>query len=365
MASQPPLPEAPLSQRPEPLRLPQPRDLVKTAARAALAGAYRGLQKDKRDKFAKAPEREPLSRVYYRTDDGWQAPLFRVEPLPGAPGEPVLLAHGLGTNRFSLDYAPELSLARSLRARGFAVYLFEHRGDRSAIAPPHAGAWDFDDLATRDLPAAIDQIRAHSGFRRVLYVGHGLGGQLLYAHLAHSRGEDVAAATCISAPVRFRSPPSNTRALRLASLLLPGGLRVPAHAANVLRSPTLDGTAHTDGEIRRGWMLHATEDVSVGLLRQVLRWLEAGSLVDRHDRVDYAAACHGVRTPVQLVTSWGDSLCRPDDATPVLEHLSGPSELVELDASWSGLDPLVGRDAPTRVHPDVARWLARFRRDCW
>ena len=365
MADQPPLPDAPLSHRPEPLRLPQPRDLVRTAARAALAGAYRGLQKESREKFARDPAREPLARVYYRTDDGWQAPLFRVEPPPGAPGEPVLLAHGLGTNRYSLDYAPELSLARTLRARGFAVYLLEHRGDRSAIAPPDPKPWDFDDLATRDLPAAIDAVRAHSGYNRVLYVGHGLGGQLLYAHLAHSRGEDVAAATCISAPVRFRSQASHPRALRLASLLVPGALKMPAHAANVLRSPSVSGTHHTDGDVRRGWMLHATEDVSVGLLRQVLRWLEAGCLVDRHDRVDYAAACQGVRTPLQLVTSWGDSLCRPDDATPVLEHVSGPTELVELDASWSGLDPLVGRDAPSRVHPDIARWLARFRRDCW
>ncbi|HJN73118.1 MAG TPA: alpha/beta hydrolase [Myxococcota bacterium] len=365
MAEKPPPSSAHLSSFAGPLQLPVPRDLVRSAAHAALAAAWRGMRPNTGERFTRAPEKRLLSRLYYRADDGWQAPLFRLEPRPGAPGEPVVLAHGLGVNRHCLDFDPKLSLARTLNAEGYAVYLLEHRGDRSAIAPPKAPSWDFDDLATRDIPAALDAVRAHSGAARVLYVGHGLGGQLLYAHLAHSRGEDIAGACSISAPVRFTAPTSQARALRKAARFLPGALRLPTRAASAMSATSLMGEGLTEGPVHRGLLVHASEDLHVGLLRQVLRWFEAGALVDRDDRIDYACALHGLKTPIQLVTSWGDPLCRPEDATPVLSHLAGPSDLVELDASWNHLDPLLGKDAPSRVYSHIVRFLGRFREACW
>lgn len=348
-----------------PLQLPEPRDLVRSAAHAALATAWRGLQPQSRERFTAPPDARLLNRLYYRADDGWQAPLFRVEPRCGAPGEPVVLAHGLGINRHSLDYDPKLSLARALSAEGFAVYLWEHRGDRSAIAPPKAASWDFDDLVTRDLAAAIDAVKAHSGYERVLFVGHGLGGQALYAHLAHTRGDDIAGATTLSAPVRFQAPTTQARALRQAMRLLPGTLRLPTRAAQALSATSTRGDGLTDGSIHRGLLVHGSEDLHVGLLRQVLLWFETGCLVDRDDRLDYACALHGLKTPLQLITSWGDSLCRPEDATAVMAHLDGPQDLVELDATWNHLDPLLGAQAPSRVHPHVVRFLSRHRGACW
>jgi len=338
---------------------------VRTAAHAALATAWRGLQPQSRERFTRPPNPRVLARLYYRTDDGWQAPLFRLDPCPGGAGEPVVLVHGLGVNRHSLDYDPKLSLARTLAAEGFSVYLLEHRGDRSAIAPPTARAWDFDDLATQDLPAALQAIREHSGFAKALYVGHGLGGQLLYAHLAHSRGDDVAAGCAISAPVRFSASTSRARTLRRAARLLPGIMRLPTRALSAISAPSLQEAGRTEGAVHRGLLVHGAEDLHLGLLRQVLRWFEAGALVDRDDRVDYACALHGLKTPLQLVTSWGDSLCRPEDATPVLAHMAGPTDLVELDASWSHLDPLLGRDAAGAVHTHIVRFLDRFRGACW
>ena len=365
MAERPPPSTGHLSRFTGPLQLPEPRDLVKTAAHAALATAWRGLQPQSRERFARSPDQRLLRRLYYRTDDGWQAPLFRLEPRPGATGEPVVLAHGLGVNRHSLDFDPKLSLARALQAEGYAVYLLEHRGDRSAIAPPKPRPWDFDDLATQDLPAALDQVREHSGFERVLFVGHGLGGQLLYAHLAHTRGDDVAAACAISAPVRFTAATSRARNLRQAMRLLPGNLRLPARAASALSATSLQVEGQTEGPVHRGLLVHGSEDLHVGLLRQVLLWFEAGALVDRDDRIDYACALHGLKTPLQLVTSWGDRLCRPEDATAVLAHVAGPTDLVELDASWGHLDPLLGREAGSSVHPHIVRFLGRFRGACW
>jgi predicted alpha/beta hydrolase len=349
----------------EPLRLPEPRELVKSTAKAALAAAFRGVQPDSRERYTRAPERVPLRRLYYRTDDGWQAPLFQLEPLPGASGEPLVLLHDLGVNRHSLDFAEGLSLARSLRQAGYTVFLMEHRGDRSAVPPEHPLPYDFDTLATQDLPCAIDLVLEVSGFSRVMAVGHSFGGQLLYAHLAHSRGAELAALVTLGAAVEFRAPASQARALRLASHLLPAGLTLPLRAASVLSSPSASSPGRCSGEVRRGLLVHGSEDLSLGLARQVLRWLETGHLVDRDDRVDYVEALTGLRVPTMVVASQGDALCRPEQAVPVLDRLAGPTRLLELDRSWGHFDALLSEQAPELVHRPLVEFLEPYRRDCW
>ncbi len=358
-------PRAPLQPAVEPLRLPEPRELVKSTARAALAAAFRGVQPDNRERFTRAPDKLALKRLYYRTEDGWQAPLFQLEPLPGASGEPLVLLHDLGVNRHSLDFGEGLSLARSLRLAGYTVYLLEHRGDRSAIPPERPLPYDFDTLVGQDLPCAIDLVLEHSGFSKVIAVGHSFGGQLLYAHAAHSRGADLAALVTLGAAVEFQAPASQARALRLVSHLLPAGLTLPLRAASVLSSPSAAADGRCAGEVRRGLLVHGSEDLSLGLARQVLRWLETGHLVDRDDRVDYVEALAGLRVPTMVVASQGDPWCRPEQAVPVLERLAGPTRLLELDRSWGHFDALLAEQAPERVHRPLVEFIEAYRRDCW
>ncbi|MCB9764883.1 MAG: alpha/beta hydrolase [Alphaproteobacteria bacterium] len=369
-----PLPAAPdaLDRARKPL-LPAPsRDLMRTAARLALATAYRSLQPTSRERFAREPERPMLRRLYYRTEDGWQAPLFRLAPCPGGPGEPVVLAHGLGVNRHSLDYGGPLSLGRALSAAGFEVFLLEHRGDRSAIAPPSAPPFDFDDIVHQDLPAALGRVLEETGFARALMVGHGLGGQAIYGALAVSRGAELAAATTICAPARFPRPRTTATALALARQLIPPGLTLPTRAAAALMAPSARAegagglaSAALPGEVARGLLLHGTEDLSGALLRQILLWLERGSLCDRGDRLDYVAALAGLDTPLQIVCAEGDPLCRPAQAEAALGPLAGPTEVLRLGEQWGHLDPLLSTEAPQAVFPAVVAWLERWRRRCW
>ncbi|MCB9743270.1 MAG: alpha/beta fold hydrolase [Alphaproteobacteria bacterium] len=347
-----------------------PRDLARTAARLALKTAYYSLQPANREQFARDPDRRLLRRVYYEADDGWQAPLFRVEPRPGGSGEPVILAHGLGVNRHSLDYCADLSLARALSQAGFEVFLLEHRGDRSAIAPPDAQPFDFDDIATRDVPAAIEAVKADTGARRVLWVGHALGGQLLYAHLAHGGAPDIAAGVTLSAALRFTPAPSTARALQLARQLLPRRLTLPTRAAAALMAPSSRGSSRVGssampGEVARGLMLHGTEDLSAGLLRQAMLWMERGALCDRHDRLDYLAAMQGVEMPLMLVTAAGDPLCAPEQAIEAREALRGPGWHLALGTEWGHLDPLLAAEAPREVFPKLVGWLEGLKGRCW
>src|ERR1039458_1698461 len=59
------------------------------------------------------------------TSDGWALSLHRYLPAPRLHPYPVILCHGLGANRFNLDFDAEYSLARFLRALGFEVFVVE------------------------------------------------------------------------------------------------------------------------------------------------------------------------------------------------------------------------------------------------
>lgn len=348
------------------------RDLVQLAARAALATAWRGLNPQSRERFAQAPSPSAVDRVWYETQDGWTTPMHRVPAVPGGSGEPVILAHGLGVNRYALDFSPELSLARALSRAGFEVFLLETRADRAAIAPEGAPGFDVDDVALQDLPAAFERACQLTGARRALYVGHALGAQLLYAYAGQSGADEIAAAATLCAPVTFPRQASGARALRLALGLLPRDARLPARAAAAISAPRAGGelpgglgVAAMSGDVARGMMMFGAEDIPQGLLRQALRWLEVGWLCDRHNTIDYTAALRGQTLPLMVVCAEGDPLCRPEQATPPLLAVRGEVELVTLAESWGHYDPLLDARAADAVFAPIVRFLGSQRARCW
>src|SRR5262245_43087892 len=80
-------------------------------------------------------ERYPDEIHYAKTGDGWQIAVTRYRPEKPNGREPVLLCHGIGTNRFNLDLTDELSLARALAAAGHDTWLVELRGRGLSTQP--------------------------------------------------------------------------------------------------------------------------------------------------------------------------------------------------------------------------------------
>src|SRR6476619_1116703 len=86
------------------------------------------------------------------TDDGASIALGRYHPRgPRRFAEPVLLCHGLGANRFNLDFDERYSVARYLARRGFETWVLEMRGRGEAGF--HARSTSFDEQAEHDVAA--------------------------------------------------------------------------------------------------------------------------------------------------------------------------------------------------------------------
>lgn len=350
------------------VRRPRDLDVGPAVARAvgdvALALAWRMVHSRSREAFLGAAP-TALSRIYYTADDGWRAPVFVIPASPGTTGEPVLLAHGLGGSAVDFDLGPAC-LARRLSDAGYTVYLFEHRGDRSAIAPLGAVPFTADDLATRDLDAAIAVIRQHSGFSRVLAVGHGFGAQLLLLRFGLIGADDVAGSVLIGGAVTFSEARSSARSWGQVAQMLPSSWVVPGRLLQQLASPFVAsgadlGSPGTEGSLARAHLRHASGDLHLGVLKQVGRWLACGRLTDATGRFDVVAGLP--RCASLVIEPDDDPACPVGAAEPAAEPMGAFFE--RLSGGWGHLDPLLGARAAAEVHPRVLNFLEACRRKCW
>ena len=313
-----------------------------------------------------------LEPVYYQTADGWAAPLWRYPARPGSTGEPVILASGLGLHHSSLDVHPDRSLVRHLHRRGFDVFLFTHRGSEDAVRPSGVATFDFDDIISHDVHAAIGMVKDLTGAQRVAWVGHGLGGQLLVGHLALGVQDDISAAVTICAPVVFTKLSTVARRAAAVASKLPEHWRLPLRTVQSMLTLTAQPadlarlSLRMEGPMARGLLNHCSEDLALGLVKQVARWHEVGHLVDRNNRFDYLGGIEGNRTPILCIAAENDEICPPSATRPIFDALAeGAGEWWELEGGWGHLDPVAGADAPRAVFPRLTAWLAAHRNRCW
>ena len=290
---------------------------------------------------------------------------------------PVLLCSGFSCNRHFIDYDERYSLARFLARAGFDAWVVELRGrglSHPTAACRRPGRWTFDDLATVDVPAAVDHVVRATG-REVAWVGHSMGGMVLYAYLGTRVRAPIRAGVTIASPVRFaEAGPPLLRRIGDAMLNVPLGdivrQRLLLGALWWILAPTSGieigmNVANIDrGDVGRALRL-AMGNVSRLKLQQFSRWAREGTFASLDGRVSYLDALAGVRTPLLVVAGSGDRVARPDTVRRALDRLPGASAIYrELgrahgeSVDFGHVDLILGRAAPTEVFPVVAGWLA-------
>lgn len=306
------------------------------------------------------------ARVDYRSDDGWEAPLWRLPPLSSATGEPVLIAHGLPFGTRTCH-----RLAQALQRDGYDVYLLEHRGDRHAFPSAGAGPAGFDEIARGDVPAALERIRDLSGFWRPIFVGHALGGLLGYAHAAIGAAPELAAIATILSPVSFEVARSQLRAARVVASLVPERWNVPVRTIEKALAPFAQ-PAHfrplaraVDARTGKAILLDGAEDVPGLLVKDVARWLERGSFTSRDDSFDYVEALAGRELPAFVACAGEEGLGGRQSVEPVLAALGRWAQPLVVDPTWGPLDPLLSPLADDAIFAPLLSWLRTVRRRCW
>ena len=158
------------------------------------------------DKDAPPRERRPLEvdppEVHtFKTSDGVELRLTRFR---GGGKGPVILAHGLGVSSliFSIDTI-DTNLVEFLFARGYDVWLLDFRA--SIELPASKAGSTGDDVATRDYPAAVAEVRRRTGAPSVQMVAHCWGSTTFVMSLL-SGLEGIRSAVCSQIATHIRTP---------------------------------------------------------------------------------------------------------------------------------------------------------------
>lgn len=125
----------------------------------------------------------------------------------GGDRGPVVLAHCIGVSSamYATDTIPT-NLLEYLFENAFDVWLLDYR--LSIDLPSARRPASFDEVATRDFPAAVRRVLAETGAPSVQVVAHGVGSQAFtMAMLAGLRG--VRSAVCSQVSAHLRAPLSN------------------------------------------------------------------------------------------------------------------------------------------------------------
>jgi pimeloyl-ACP methyl ester carboxylesterase len=326
------------------------------------------------------PQRQ---RFTAQTRDGAIIALYRIPPAARRYAEPVLLCHGLGANRFNLDFClqPQYSVAEAFAREGFDSWVVELRGVGASRLPPGHKDWTFDDYLAQDLPAAIDQIREMSGAEQIHWVGHSMGGMLLYAYLLGPRGAEVRSGVTLGSPARFSGGAERFwLEIRLAFLLrvlrrvhvraltrwtVPIAGRVPNRFVRAMVN--LD---NVDPALLRRAQYVAPDDFSAGLARQFLGWVLEGSIRSGDGKICWTEALPKIQQPLLVVAGGGDRLVPVEDVRFVHEAIgSSKAEYLELsrragfDQDYGHIDLVFGRQAPRLVFPRLVDFVRRHARE--
>lgn len=295
-----------------------------------------------------------------------------------ADGPPVLVVHGIASNARFWDLSPERSLAVALNNAGYDAWLLDLRGHGEATLDA-AGrrqrqGWSIDDYGRHDLPAAIDHVRQATGYDKVGYVGHSMGGMVAAVYTAWHGDDHLAALAVLGSPLDFRHPEP---LLHIGRHFMATGTmfaRIPVPAVSKMSAPIRELPMHADDILfaasnmdeptREAMYRRGTSPFSRGELQQLGQTVRRGAFTSVDGDRDYARSLATLEVPLLVMAGRADHIAPPDRVRPWVEHAGSTDKTFEVLGKANGyrhdyghLDMAVGVDAPSEVHPVLLGFL--------
>jgi lysosomal acid lipase/cholesteryl ester hydrolase len=341
---------------------------------------------------APSPDLRPCTDGYAYTEDGWRLGVRHYRPERPDPGKlPVILCHGLGLNA-TFWTITDSHLPAQLSARGYEVYVFDIRGSgenaqlgrldrlnklrRQTFLKEHGErSWTVDDLVRFDMPAILNYVKRETGSDRVNWIGHSLGGMLVFPYLELSpEPERIANFVGMgSTIIQEKSPQWDmlraNQGLRALTLVAsPGRLGRPLTYVKVPGMELIDRFYYSNENVDpltiSRFYGYALEDTGAGALRQLAPYLRYGHMLSADRRIDYAERLGEITTPTLLIAGEGDIMSDvPSTELTFLGLGSSDKTLMRFGksnghvADYGHCDLVWSRYARKEIFPHLINWL--------
>ena len=343
---------------------------------------------------APSPDLRPCTDGYVYTSDGWRLGVRHYRPAHPEPGKlPVILCHGLGLNA-TFWTITDNHLPAQLTERGYEVYVFDIRasGENGRIGRYDAinrvlrqtpfrergeSSWTVDDVVRFDVPAVLDYVHRETGQSRVNWVGHSLGGMLIFPFL-----EQTAQPGRIANFVGMGSTIIQAGAPRYDMLMANAGIRALVNMASAgrmgrpltyYRPPGMASidrfyysAENVDLRTISRFYGYTLEDPGSGALRQFAPYLRYGHLLSADGRIDYSNRLGEVRVPTLMIAGAADLISDVPSTRMTFDALGSADKTLYVFAKANGhvadyahCDLAWSRHAPKEIFPVLIDWLDR------
>jgi len=344
------------------------------------------------------------------TDDNWEISIRRYRVKDGGDRKAkaaVILCHGFNFNNLFWDIDKEVSLPRYLAENGYDVWAPSLRGSGLSSKPlisglreltkldvkniPRAVAkapsditkvnWTIDDHIYEDAPAVIGYVKEKSGFDKVYWIGHSMGGIIMYAYLETVGQDDIAGFIPIGSMMVIPRPLSpHLKTIAEQEQLMTASLIINTRAAADIRNLTLGAVKHPmeDLLLRREnvnedvlfkLFRECIDDTAPGVVKQFSRSIRNGGILSSASggrEYNYTEKLNLIRVPVFLMAGGADAFVTECSLKDCYRALSSRDKRMEIfseenaySADYGHSDVVIGKRSKEEVYPVILRWLDR------
>jgi len=326
---------------------------------------------------------DTADQVFFaRTEDGWYLPLHYHEPRVSVKGAlPVIVVHGIATNKYGVDLDEYHSVATYLKVRGFPVFTISLRGAGLAHRRQkfrQKESITFDDHVRLDAPAVIRRVIELTGAPAVNWVGYSMGGMIGNAFC----GSDHADVSLVRSLITIGSPGkadhvSGILMDRLVKhpwvkriLPLQPGSAILAPLGGMIQTPVDKILYSRDVVTKRTVKLmlqNAITEVNQSLLDQLARWVRDGQETSNDGMVNYRKSFQNISCPTLMIAGAGDQIAPYLQVRFAFELCGASEKEFKLIGKKEGYDHdychiglVMGEDAPDEVFSHIFQWLEKY-----
>ena len=318
------------------------------------------------------------------TADGMNLIMTRKAPVDRKPVAPVILVHGLGQNRYTWTQTRR-SLENYLVKNGFETFNIELRGHGLSRANGSDHPIEFDTYLDLDMPAFLDAVSDLTGGARPFFMGHSLGGSIVYCigadfsdrlagiisiggPFAMARGNRLLKAIAATGVALgrlnpFRRIQPQVFYIDYIGVLATFGISLLDHPVYGKIPLQIWHPGSIERDILEERIAKGFDRTSFNVIKFFFEWGAGGKFISSDGTVDFGERITELTAPILFVNGDQDVAVPPEAVREAYEKAGSPDKIFKIfggekpDLHWGHCDLICGRHAPEITWPYMRDWM--------